>query len=40
MQITGHKTERAFMKYIRLTNDHAISFAEQYLRQENKLKAV
>ena len=38
--ITGHKTEEAFLRYIKLTpNEHAI-LLKQHWDKRNKLKAV
>jgi len=40
MAITGHKTEKAFLKYIKLTSsEHAIMLKEQWIKRNN-LKAV
>jgi len=41
MAITGHKTEKAFLKYIKITPDgHAQKMRELWDARENKLKAV
>lgn len=41
MRITGHKTERAFLRYIRLSDkEHAKMLREHWLKQGNHLKVV
>jgi len=41
MAITGHKTEKSFLKYIRVTPDeHAKKIKELWMQRENILKAV
>ncbi len=41
MKITGHRTEKAFMKYIKVTNEqHAQLLADFWNTQNNRLKAV
>jgi hypothetical protein len=41
MAITGHRTEKAFLKYIRVTSEeHAKKIKELWTKREGKLKAV
>lgn len=40
MKITGHKTERAFMKYIKITPKESAKVLQSFWQQENKLKVV
>jgi integrase len=40
MQITGHKTEKAFMKYIKVTPDEHAKLLEMHWQKQNKLRVV
>jgi site-specific recombinase XerD len=40
MAITGHRTERSFLKYIRYTPEDSAIIMKQYWERENQLKAV
>jgi integrase len=40
MQITGHKTEKAFMKYIKVTPDEHAKLLEMHWQNRNKLRVI
>ncbi len=40
MQITGHKTEKAFMKYIKVTPDEHAKLLKMHWKKVNKLRVV
>lgn len=40
MKITGHKTEKSFMKYIKVTDDEVAESLSQHWKETNKLRAI
>lgn len=40
MQITGHKTEKAFLSYIKVTPDEHAKLLQLHWASKHKLKAI
>ena len=40
MKVTGHRTERAFMTYIKVTPDEHARIMMRYFEKQNKLRVV
>jgi integrase len=40
MKITGHRTEKAFMRYIKITPNENAKFLQLHWKKKEKLKAV